>query len=48
MSIELLALICFSLGVGVWLLIDHAGVKQIAKFVGGVGGVVYGVVLLLS
>lgn len=47
-TLQTLALICFALGTGIWMLITHPTINEIAKWVGGIGGIVYGVLLILD
>lgn len=48
MTLELLALICFAIGTGVYLLVGQPSIKEVARIVGGVGGVLYGLILLFT
>lgn len=48
MTLELLTLICFAIGIGAFAVVDHAKIKEIAKWVGGLSGIIYGLVLLFS
>lgn len=48
MTLELLALICFAIGIGVYVLVTHPTIKEIARFVGGIGGILYGLLQIFN
>lgn len=48
MSLLLLSQIVFAIGVGVYLTINHATIKEVARWAGGIAGILYGLILLLG
>ena len=48
MSLTLFVLICFTLGTGMWMVVDHPKVKGITRWVGGLGGIIYGLLRLFE
>jgi hypothetical protein len=46
MTLDQLVLICFAIGIGVWAVVDHPTINLVAKWVGGLGGIIYGLLLI--